>query len=97
MVYAGQDTHLVDRIFFVLIGLGTDFHLFEGVDLIILYSSDFVNTRIGAIAKLLQNHEVSELRILFVLHFVGLAEAGMTGSALSLNWCLKPATDRRYI
>ena len=49
-MYAGQDTHLVDRIFFVLIGLGTDFHLFEGVDLIILYASDLVNTRIGAIA-----------------------------------------------
>ena len=86
MVDAGQDANFVDGILFVLVRLGADLHLFEGIDLTVLYTSDLVNTRVGTIAKLLHDHEVSKLCSLLVLHFVRLAEAGMTSLLLaSLN------------
>ena len=97
MIYAGQDTHLINCVFFILIRLGANFHFFECVDLIILYTPDFVNARVCAIAELLQDHEISELCVLFVLHLVRLTKAWVTGPNLTLNWCLKTATDRRTV
>ena len=67
--------------------------------MIILDTPNFIDTRIGAIAELLQDHEVSELSVLLaVLHLIRLTKARVAGPSLTLNRCLETATtDRRVV
>ena len=66
--------------------------------MIIFDTPYFVDTRIGAIAELLQDHEVSELSVFLVLHLIRLTEARVAGPSLTLDWRLiASTTDWRVI
>ena len=74
MIDTGEDSDLIDSILFVFLWLRTNLDLLEGVNLAILDPLNFVNARIGAIAKLLDDHKVLQLRRPLILHLIWLTK-----------------------
>lgn len=69
-----QNSHFVDRVFFVFDGLGSNLNFLKGVYLPILDSFDFVDTGVGAVAQFLQDYEILQGCGALISHLVAVAE-----------------------